>query len=139
MSPQGVVLLFAAIIAVSVTIGLGFLLAGAWLVLPFAGLEIIVAGLALRSVARRSNDYEQLIVEDGRMTITYFRSGESSRIEFPCYWARIVLQPGPSKWRSPRLFICSHGQALEIGACMNDEEKQALAEDLKSVVSAVCA
>jgi uncharacterized membrane protein len=53
MSPAGLAKVFAALAAVVLTIGAGFAMAGAWLVLPFAGLEILLLVAAYVAYARR--------------------------------------------------------------------------------------
>jgi uncharacterized membrane protein len=53
MSPAGLAIAFAALAAVVLAIGAGFAAVGAWLVLPFAGLEILVLVAAYVAYARR--------------------------------------------------------------------------------------
>ena len=47
----------------AVVIATGFALLGAWLVLPFAGLECVGLYLAFRWLGRHENDYEILHVQ----------------------------------------------------------------------------
>jgi len=54
ISPAGLMCVFAALASVSLAIGIGFALAGAWLVLPFAGLEVVALGVAFVVHARRA-------------------------------------------------------------------------------------
>jgi len=48
ISPAGLLGAYAALAAVTLSIGIGFAILGAWLVLPFAGLEVL--GLAVAFV-----------------------------------------------------------------------------------------
>jgi uncharacterized membrane protein len=52
---------FVALGAVTLLIGVGFALVGAWLVLPFAGLEVLALGAAFVCRARQvaKNDEQQ--------------------------------------------------------------------------------
>jgi uncharacterized membrane protein len=52
MSPAGLLSAFAVLAAVTLAIGIGFALVGAWLVLPFAGLEVLALGAAFVLHAR---------------------------------------------------------------------------------------
>ena len=54
MSPAGLAIAFAALAVLALAIGVGFALAGAWLVLPFAGLEVLMLGVAFFAYARRA-------------------------------------------------------------------------------------
>ena len=54
MSPAGLATAFAALAAVALAIGAGFAFVGAWLVLPFAGIEALMLAVAFFVVARRA-------------------------------------------------------------------------------------
>ena len=53
ISPTGLLCAFAALAAVTLAIATGFALMGAWLVLPFAGLEVLALGVAFVVHVRR--------------------------------------------------------------------------------------
>ena len=46
-------ILIGGLVLVSLIVSGGFLLAGAWIVLPFAGLELVALFLAFHAIARR--------------------------------------------------------------------------------------
>jgi len=54
MSPAGLAMAFAALAVLTLAIGAGFALVGAWLVLPFAGLEVLALVVAFIVYARRA-------------------------------------------------------------------------------------
>jgi uncharacterized membrane protein len=53
ISPAGLLCVFVALGSVSLAIGIGFAMLGAWLILPFAGLEVVALGAAFVVHARR--------------------------------------------------------------------------------------
>ncbi len=55
--------MFASLAAVAIGIGIGFAAVGAWLVLPFAGVEALALGIAFVATARRAGDYQQAYYE----------------------------------------------------------------------------
>ena len=59
ISPAALAGVFAALAAVTLLIGIGFALAGAWLVLPFAGLEVLMLAAAFFWHARQVAKNEQ--------------------------------------------------------------------------------
>jgi uncharacterized membrane protein len=59
MSPAGLATAFAALAALTLAIGVGFALVGAWLVLPFAGLEVLMLAAAFFVYARRAGAEEE--------------------------------------------------------------------------------
>ncbi len=56
ISPQGLALVFAALAALSLGIATVFATLGAWLILPFAGLEVALLCAAYWAVARRAGN-----------------------------------------------------------------------------------
>jgi uncharacterized membrane protein len=59
MSPAGLAGVFAALGFLVLAIGAGFAFAGAWLVLPFAGLEVLALGAAFLAHARQFSAPQQ--------------------------------------------------------------------------------
>lgn len=57
--PRFLLPFFVAAFLVSLAIGLGFALVGAWPVLPFSGAEVLALGIALRLAVRRSPEHER--------------------------------------------------------------------------------
>lgn len=56
ISPLGLALVFGGLAALTLSIGAAFAALGAWLVLPFAGLEALALCAAFVAVARRAAD-----------------------------------------------------------------------------------
>ena len=54
MSPAGLAAAFSVLAFVTLAIGLGFAFVGAWPVLPFAGLEVLILLAAFFAYARRA-------------------------------------------------------------------------------------
>ena len=54
MSPAGLALALAGLAVLTLAIGAGFAVIGAWLVLPFAGLEVLALAVAYFVYARRA-------------------------------------------------------------------------------------
>jgi uncharacterized membrane protein len=52
ISPAGFACVFASLAGVALAIGVGFAMMGAWLVLPFSGLEVLLLGAAFLMHAR---------------------------------------------------------------------------------------
>ena len=61
MSPVGLAKVFATLAAVVLAIGAGFAALGAWLVLPFAGLEVLLLVAAYVAYSRRFGAEEKQI------------------------------------------------------------------------------
>lgn len=123
LTSTGRVLVFAFIFAVSIGIAAGFALLGAWLILPFAGVEMLVLWLAFRHVDRRAGDFERIAIAGDRVEIEVCEAGRRQRHELNRCWARLVGGGG-------RLALRSHGREYEIGRYLNDEQRGALRREI---------
>ena len=67
---------------------------GGWLVLPFAGAELLALTAAFYWVLLRTHRIEVLTLDGDRLLIQRGRRGPEERREFPRAWAQLVLQEG---------------------------------------------
>lgn len=124
----------ASYLATEVGIGVAFLLKGAWPVLPFAGLEIIVIGIVLHVMSRHARDYELVVVDDLYLKIVRRQGKQKTQHRFQRYWAKVSLSRDTQKWYPSRLVVGSHGRFVEIGTWMDEDGRQALAHDLQQII-----
>ena len=92
ITPAGLACVFAALAVVVLAIGIGFAVAGAWLILPFAGLEVLLLGAAFMWQARHATDYERIALEDGRLTVEVGEAQRVARYEVEARRARIEMK-----------------------------------------------
>jgi uncharacterized membrane protein len=130
LSWRELLVFFYISLSISLLIALFFVLLGAWLVLPFTGLEMLLLFLGLYYVAKRcSRDCEWITIrEDGVETILFTGRIKTTN-SFPRHWARLELQEN-EKWYASRLLIGCHGRYTEIGAQLSEHEKRDLYRDL---------
>ena len=127
ISPRRALLLLGATAAVSLAIGAGFALAGAWMILPFAGIEIAALAAAFYIFARHAGDYERISVREGRIVIEICDANATRVHEFSPGWARLAVRTAAS---DSRLFVRSHGQEVEIGRHLTAPARGVLAREL---------
>jgi len=124
---------YAAMVFASFSIAIGFAVQGAWLILPFAGLEMLVLGVALYQVARGNTRWQAVSVGDDHIEITDHFPGGGQQ-SFQRAWARVELKQPAIKGYPTGLTIGSHGRIKEIGRCLNEYEKKHLAHELRKVL-----
>ena len=136
LSVTGCKLLFLFTAIFSSIISFAFSYSGAWPVVPFAGLELAFLWWALRRARSAADDFERITLESGHLTIETRRGVLVERHEFEPYWARLlcIKPPGLSNCR---LLIRSHGREVEVGTLLTEQQKLALAEELKQNLGAV--
>jgi uncharacterized membrane protein len=122
LSSAGRTLVVGSLAAISLVISLAFAVRGAWMIMPFAGLEVLLVYLAFRCLEQHAGDFESLSIQDDRVLIVRRERGEVSRHEFNRYWAQVVLQP--SRWgRHVVLALRSHGRQVEFGRHLTEEQR----------------
>lgn len=103
---------------------------GGWLVLPFAGVELLALTGAFYWVLLRLNRIEVVVMEGDRVVVQRGRRGPEERVELPRAWARVVLEKGRAELDQDRLFLRAHGRQTEVGAALTNQEKARLGEEL---------
>ena len=131
LSWQRTVAVYCGICLVSLTIALGFSLLGFWLILPFAGLELIALAISFYVCAVRNSTREVISIQGATVAVQKGRRKPQESTQFQRAWARVELANPVQRGYPTRLMICSHGQSIEIGHCLNDNERSQLAEDLR--------
>jgi len=136
LSAQGMVKVVAIIASFSLVVALGFSLVGAWMVLPFAGLEVLALAYAFYFINCHADDYESITIEGDSLAVEKRNYKNTSQIVFNRYWARVLLRELPGGEQS--LLLRSHGKEIEFGRrFMNNDQRLALAKQLKKRVGVV--
>ena len=135
LSVDDSVKLLAALAGIALVVALGFLHIGAWLVLPFAGLEIMAFAYAFHTVYLHADDFESITIENDRVVVEKRNVKEITTTVFQRYWAQVnVRDVAMIKGSNGKcgLFISSHGNEVEFGRnFINDEQCSQLARDLR--------
>jgi uncharacterized membrane protein len=126
----GFVLLMAAIGAVSFIAGIVFLIAGAWPVMGFFGLDVALIYWAFRANYRAARAYEQVTVTASELTLRKVTQwGKATEWTLNPLWVRLDRETHP-EFGVQKLFLVSRGQRLPIGAFLGPDEKESFAAAL---------
>ena len=112
LSWQWAVRVYAFISLCCLGIGIAFALHGFWPVLPFAGFEVAVLGIAFYLCLSRSQVREVVSVNADKVTVEKGRNSPEEHWECPRVWARILLQRSPIAWYPSRLAIAFQGKQV---------------------------
>jgi len=127
LSSSGRLLAFGVIAFSSLTIALAFACLGAWLILPFAGLELLVLAWAFCFMERHAWDYERLTINGDVLQVELAEVGRVQRFQFNRWWAQVVCEHDGS-----RLALRSHGRQIEFGRHLTNDQRRAVAVALKA-------
>ncbi len=130
----GMVRFYIGMVAVSFGIAVVFALKGAWLILPFAGLEMLVLGAALYVVAKRGSRWQMVSIQGDQVEVVEHDSKCARQQIFQRAWAQVTLEQARIKGYPSRLTIRSHGRAVEIAGYLTDTEREHLAHELRQAM-----
>ena len=135
LSPEGSVKVVMALFVIVLAVSVGFALIGAWLVLPFAGIEILALAYAFYSVYLHSDDYESITIVGDDVIVEKKNDKDFTMAIFQRYWAQISVRDimqGKGKSIKRGLFISSHGKEVEFGKYfINDGQRTMFARELR--------
>ena len=140
LSPRGFGIVMWVLAGFLFLIGLGFFLAGAWPVIGFLGLELLVVwgAFKLNYRAARHRETIQTTTEE-LMVESQTPAGKRAQKSFPIGWLRVSLSPSESPVMKSRdqqkIILSSHGEQAEIGKYLHPAEKAGLSRELKAMIN----
>jgi uncharacterized membrane protein len=134
LSARGARAFFVSVCAGPMLIASYLTLRGFWPVLPFAGLEILVLGWALKVSLERAHHQQRITVTEDEVSVESRRRGSHEQVVFPRHWARVKLRRPAARLHPSRLVIESHGRQCELGSFLTEEERRGLALRLQRLI-----
>ena len=132
ISLNGNLIFIALIGCISLSIALGFLFKGYWIILPFAGLEMILLAVMLLYCCHNNSMYEKIQIYEDKVNISSKYRRNKGFFEVNKYWASVVLNKPKLKGYPHRLFVRYKGREMEIGVMLEDKERLELAAMLNT-------
>lgn len=115
----------------SLVIAAAFAAAGAWVVLPFAGLEMLALGSALYWVSWKQHYRHVLHFRDGRVLIEKGVYYPRRRWHWPCSASRILVTEATHPLDPLHISLCCEGETVRIGDFLGREDSCELLRFLK--------
>ncbi len=126
VSPRQFVACYASLAAFSLAIAALLWWCGAWLVLPFTGIELLAVGVAFVMYARHAVDFERIRLFPHRLLIERMSAERLTRLEFNPRWVRV--EPGATP-RDP-VRLVSRGQRIVVGQHLAQYRRAQFAREL---------
>ena len=134
LGPLGFTLLMGFFAAVSLAIGIGFLMIGAWPVIGFFGLDVALVWFAFRVNYRDGLMTEYLRLSEELLTVRrILPSGRVREWRFQPYWLRVEMDDPPR--HDSRLTLTSHGRRLTVGDFLTVPERHEVARALRAALN----
>lgn len=133
LPPRGFTMLMALTGVLSVSLGTGFVLLGAWPVCGFFGLDVLLLYVAFRHSYRSARQRETVRLTAADLTVERVSvRGERRHWRFQPYWLRVVFEERDEE--TNRLVLTSHGRSLVVGSFLAPAERRTLAASLKGAL-----
>ncbi|HJS21940.1 MAG TPA: DUF2244 domain-containing protein [Steroidobacteraceae bacterium] len=110
---------------------------GFWPVLPFAGLEMLVLGWALRVSLANAHVVQRLAVTQDTVRVDCSSPRSEEHLVFPRHWSKVTLRASYTALHPSQLLIESRGRAVEIGGFLTEDERRGLAARLKQMIGTI--
>lgn len=122
---------FAALIglfaAVSLAVGLIFHSIGAWPVLGFLGLDVVLLTGAFLANYRSARAFERVILSRDLLLVRKVRAdGRASEARFNPYWTRLTVERDDD-FGVTGISLASQGRSLALGTFLNPADKESFA------------
>jgi uncharacterized membrane protein len=134
LSPTGFLMFMLVLGGISFATGMVFFLAGAWPVLGFCGLDVLLVYWAFRLNYRSARAYEQVTVTPSELKIRKVsHHGRVSEWTLNPVWVQLdrVVH---AEFGIERLFLVSHGRRLSIAGFLGPQEKESFAHALSAAL-----
>jgi uncharacterized membrane protein len=130
----GFLVLMLAIGGISFIAGMVFLIAGAWPVFGFFGLDVLLVYWTFRANYRAAAAYEQVTVTPSELTVRKVsHRGKVSEWMFNPLWVRLDRE-AHEEFGLQRLFLVSSGRRLAIAGFLGPHEKESFAHALANAL-----
>ena len=135
LSPTGFLIVMACLGGASFATGVVFVVLGAWPVLGFLGLDVLLVYLAFRANYRAAKSYEQVIVTPSELTVRKVTPRGRVREEWTAnpLWVRLQ-QDVHEEFGVERLLLISRGRRIVVAGDLGPDEKLSFAKALSQAL-----
>jgi len=117
--------------AVIMSIALAMASQGLWLVIPFAGAEVVFVLFCLYLTVKRLARKEVITVDDDELKLEWGESQPDRQVALPRRWSTLKYDCPDSPFEVGELVVAAHGRRYALGRALGREEKRKLYNKLK--------
>jgi uncharacterized membrane protein len=133
LAPRQLAAIFGALATVSLSIAVMFAMQGAWLVVPFACIEVLALGAAFVMYARHAADYERIVLCRDCLLVETCRGDRLRREQCAPAWTRVEY----SGTRRELIGLVAAGRRIDVGRFVPESERRDLATQLRSELQGI--
>lgn len=134
LSGTGFLVVMGVIAGISFVGGVLFLLMGAWPIMPFLGLDVLLIYWAFRANYRAAAAYEEVTVTPSELHVRKVSAkGQIAEWSLNPVWVRLERETH-EEFGLLRLFLVSHGRKLAVAGFLGPAERESFAKALGEAI-----
>jgi len=128
LSRNGFILLMLLFGGTCFSMGIFYMLAGAWPVFGFLGIDVVLLYLAFRVNYHSAKAYEEVIVRRDVLIIRHISArGKIQELSFNPFWAKLHVSRD-EEGVVTRISVTARGERSDVGKFLNPEDKTTFAK-----------
>jgi len=128
LTPKQLLQFYIVLVCLSLIVGVGFLLAGVWVIPIFTVIELSAVTVGFLIYCRHALDCETIEIDGKRLLVKKFIGYKETLYEFNAQWAKIELPLEGSKI----FHISQSNLRVELGQFLRQEQQIALIAQVRA-------
>ncbi len=135
LTRQGFIAVMVLVAGLNIVAGSIFFAIGAWPVIGFMGLDVLLIWWAFRRNFADSEIAERLVAQGDSLTLQRLsKEAAPEETRFNRRWVKVDLEHDEVRELTGRLLLRSHGQSHEIASFLGADERISLAKALRRAI-----
>lgn len=130
ITPRQLMAVYLSLCLLAMLISAGFWWQGAPLVTAFAGVELLLVGIALLAYARHAGDREVLTLAGRSLAVEQCHGSRVEHADFQAEWLKVE----PVAGQGSLVELSARGQSIRVGRLLRPEARGAFAQELRRAV-----
>lgn len=128
----------AVMVFVVMTIAIAWSFVGAWIVLPFAGIEVGLFAYLMYRVSIFTHTQQTIYIDPTVVNVEVGYRKKQSLAEMSRAQLNVFYSESENNWELPRIALCTHKHKQEVGEFLNLDDRKKLKDALQSAGLIIC-
>lgn len=133
LSWHGNIKVWLGLCAISGVIVTGMIWVGAWVVFPFAGLELSALAAGFYYTSRQCRQREVLVISRESLRLEKGLYRKQAEWNLPRQYTRVYLRRAPHPFTPPKLYLMHRNDEVSLAAFLNLDDTEALVSMLEKL------
>ena len=131
MSWRANLVLAACLGAICMGIAVAMAFMGFWMIIPFAGAEIIFVLFCLHATVRRLGRQEVITIQPQAILLEWGYHEPEVTVNLPRQWSKLNYSCSDNEFETGDLSLSAHGKRYPLGKSLGRDEKRTLYTELR--------